>query len=90
MQISVLPKKDASIGLVGEERYARFRRKKKYEEAMDYIRTQRFTPKEEINRALESMGTAPLTSRGTGADQILKRPEMTYRKMMETLGCPLF
>ena len=85
-----LTEKGHSIGLVGEERYARFlERKKKYEEAMDYIRTQRFTPKEEINQALESMGTAPLTT-GTGADQILKRPEMTYRKMMETLGCPAF
>lgn len=85
-----LTEKGHSIGLVGEERYARFlERKKKYEEAMDYIRTQRFTPKEEINRALESMGTAPLTA-GTGADQILKRPEMTYRKMMEILGCPSF
>lgn len=85
-----LTEKGHSIGLVEEERYARFlERKKKYEEAMDYIRTQRFTPKEEINRALESMGTAPLTT-GTGADQILKRPEMTYRKMMEALGCPSF
>lgn len=85
-----LTEKGHSIGLVGEERYARFLdREKKYEEAMDYIRTQRFTPKEEINRALESMGTAPLTT-GTGADQILKRPEMTYRKMMEMLGCPAF
>lgn len=85
-----LTEKGHSIGLVGEERYARFlERKKKYEEAMDYIRTQRFTPKEEINQALESMGTAPLTT-GTGADQILKRPEMTYRKMMEMLGCPSF
>ena len=85
-----LTEKGHSIGLVGEERYARFlERKKKHEEAMDYIRTQRFTPKEEINRALESMGTAPLTT-GTGADQILKRPEMTYRKMMEMLGCPAF
>lgn len=85
-----LTEKGHSIGLVGEERYARFLdRKKKYEEAMDYIRTQRFTPKEEINRALESMGTAPLTT-GTGADQILKRPEMTYQKMMEMLGCPAF
>lgn len=85
-----LTEKGHSIGLVGEERYARFlERKKKYEEAMDYIRTQRFTPKEEINRVLESMGTAPLTT-GTGADQILKRPEMTYRKMMEMLGCPAF
>lgn len=85
-----LTEKGHSIGLVGEERYARFlERKKKYEEAMDYIRTQRFTPKEEINQALESMGTAPLTT-GTGADQILKRPEMTYWKMMEMLGCPAF
>lgn len=85
-----LTEKGHSIGLVGEERYARFlERKKKYEEAMDYIHTQRFTPKEEINRALESMGTTPLTT-GTGADQILKRPEMTYRKMMEILGCPSF
>lgn len=85
-----LTEKGHSIGLVGEERYARFlERKKKYEEAMDYIRTQRFTPKEEINRVLESMGTAPLTT-GTGADQILKRPEMTYWKMMEMLGCPAF
>lgn len=85
-----LTEKGHSIGLVGEERYARFlERKKKYEEAMDYIRTQRFTPKEEINRALESMGTAPLTT-GTGADQILKRPEVTYRKMVEALGCPEF
>lgn len=85
-----LTEKGHSIGLVGEERYARFlERKKKYEEAMDYIRTQRFTPKEEINQALESMGTALLTT-GTGADQILKRPEMTYRKMMEMLGCPAF
>lgn len=85
-----LTEKGHSIGLVGEERYARFlERKKKYEEAMDYIRTQRFTPKEEINQALESMGTAPLTT-GTGVDQILKRPEMTYWKMMEMLGCPAF
>lgn len=85
-----LTEKGHSIGLVGEERYARFlERKKKYEEAMDYIRTQRFTLKEEINQALESMGTAPLTT-GTGADQILKRPEMTYWKMMEMLGCPAF
>lgn len=46
---------------------------------MEYIRTARFTPKPEINEALEKAGTAPLTT-GIGADQILKRPEMTYRK----------
>ena len=56
---------------------------------MEYIRTARFTPKPEINEALEKAGTAPLTT-GIGADQILKRPEMTYRKMIEILGCPEF
>ena len=61
----------------------------RFEDAMEYIRTARFTPKPEINEALEKAGTAPLTT-GIGADQILKRPEMTYRKMIEILGCPEF
>lgn len=35
------------------------------------------------------MGSAPLTT-GIGADKILKRPEVTYQKMVEFLGCPEF
>ena len=85
-----LTPKGYEIGLVTEERYKHFtERKEKLEEALSYIRTKRFTPKKEINEALERIGTAPLTT-GTGADQILKRPEMTYRKMVEALGCPVF
>lgn len=85
-----LTPKGYEIGLVTEERYKHFtERKEKLEEALSYIRTKRFTPKKEINEALERTGTAPLTT-GTGADQILKRPEMTYRKMAEALGCPVF
>lgn len=85
-----LTPKGYEIGLVTEERYKHFtERKEKLEEALSYIRTKRFTPKKEINEALERTGTAPLTT-GTGADQILKRPEMTYQKMVEALGCPVF
>lgn len=85
-----LTPKGYEIGLVTEERYKHFtERKEKLEEALSYIRTKRFTPKKEINETLERIGTAPLTT-GTGADQILKRPEMTYRKMVEALGCPVF
>lgn len=85
-----LTPKGYEIGLVTEERYKHFtERKEKLEEALSYIRTKRFTPKKEINEALERTGTAPLTT-GTGADQILKRPEMTYRKMVEALGSPVF
>lgn len=85
-----LTPKGYEIGLVTEERYKHFtERKEKLEEALAYIRTKRFTPKKEINEALERISTASLTT-GTGADQILKRPEMTYRKMVEALGCPVF
>lgn len=85
-----LTPKGYTIGLVTEERYKHFKeRKEKFEEALAYIRTKRFTPKKEINEALERISTASLTT-GTGADQILKRPEMTYRKMTEALGCPVF
>ena len=85
-----LTEKGRQIGLVDDARYEHFlRRKKNFEDAMEYIRTARFTPKPEINEALEKAGTAPLTT-GIGADQILKRPEMTYRKMIEILGCPEF
>lgn len=85
-----LTEKGHEIGLVSPARYARFlSRKRKYEAALAYIRSKRFTPKESTNRALEAMGTAPLTT-GTGADQILKRPEVTYPKMVSHLGCPVF
>ena len=85
-----LTEKGHDIGLVTEERYAHFlSRKKAYEEAMAYIRTKRFTPKAAVNAALASVGSAPLTT-GIGADKILKRPEMTYRAMVDVLGCPAF
>lgn len=85
-----LTQKGYDIGLVTEDRYQHFlERKRKFEEAMAYIRTKRFTPKAEVNAALESIGSAPLTT-GMGADKILKRPEMTYRKMVDVLGCPVF
>lgn len=85
-----LTQKGYDIGLVTEERYRRFReRKERLEEAMHYIRTKRFTPTAEVNAAMEAMGSAPLTT-GTGADKILRRPEMTYDKMIAFLGCPAF
>ena len=56
---------------------------------MDYITTKRFTPKEDVNKALEELGTTPLTT-GIGADKILKRPEITYKDMVEKLGCKEF
>lgn len=85
-----LTEKGRAIGLVTDERYERFlARKARFEEAMAYIRTKRFTPTMETNAALSAMGTAPLVT-GVGADTLLRRPEMTYRAMVEHLGCPDF
>lgn len=85
-----LTEKGYQIGLVDETRYSRFlERKRRFEKAMHYIRTARFTPKKETNEALERAGSAPLTT-GIGADKVLKRPEMTYEKMIQFLGCPEF
>ena len=85
-----LTEKGYAIGLVSEERYARFQaRKQRLEEALHFIHTKRFTPSKATNEAMVAAGSAPLTT-GTGADQILRRPEITYEKMEKYLGCPHF
>ena len=85
-----LTEKGCAIGLVSEERYARFQaRKQRLEEALHFIHTKRFTPSKATNEAMVAAGSAPLTT-GTGADQILRRPEITYEKMEKYLGCPHF
>lgn len=85
-----LTEKGYAIGLVSEERYARFQaRKQRLEEALHFIHTKRFTPSKATNEAMVEAGSAPLTT-GTGADQILRRPEITYEKMEKYLGCPHF
>ena len=85
-----LTEKGYAIGLVSEERYARFQaRKQRLEEALHFIHTKRFTSSKATNEAMVAAGSAPLTT-GTGADQILRRPEITYEKMEKYLGCPHF
>lgn len=85
-----LTEKGYAIGLVSEERYARFQaRKQRLKEALHFIHTKRFTPSKATNEAMVAAGSAPLTT-GTGADQILRRPEITYEKMEKYLGCPHF
>ena len=85
-----LTEKGYAIGLVSEERYARFQaRKQRLEEAQHFIHTKRFTPSKATNEAMVAAGSAPLTT-GIGADQILRRPEITYEKMEKYLGCPHF
>ncbi len=66
------------IGLVDEETYERFRKKRELlEKEIKRLKESTIKPSEELNRALQEIGTAPLEE-ATFLDKLLKRPEVTY------------
>ena len=71
------------IGLISEERYAKFLEKKRLiEEEKERLRGIVFPPSKEVNGFLESVGATPIST-GIHASDLLKRPEVTYEKMAE-------
>jgi tRNA uridine 5-carboxymethylaminomethyl modification enzyme len=71
------------IGLISEERYNKFLRKKELVEIdIERLRTTKVKP-DDVNEMLTSAGTAPMTN-GTDALSLLRRPEVTYA-MIETV-----
>lgn len=65
------------IGLISEERYNKFLRKKELVEIdIERLRATKVKP-DEVNEMLISAGTAPMTN-GTDALSLLRRPEVTY------------
>ncbi|RCW42954.1 tRNA uridine-5-carboxymethylaminomethyl(34) synthesis enzyme MnmG [Paenibacillus prosopidis] len=71
------------IGLISEERYNKFLRKKELVEIdIERLRATKVKP-DEVNEMLTSAGTAPMTN-GTDALSLLRRPEVTYA-MLETV-----
>ena len=70
------------IGLVDEERYALYRRKKEYIEGeRRRLREKQFQPGGEIDRLLASRGSAPLQHAIT-AEELLRRPEISYWRLL--------
>lgn len=66
------------VGLISEERYEKFLKKKKMiEEEIERLRATKVTPTQEVNAALEQIGSSPLTTPATLED-LLKRPEISY------------
>ncbi|MCM3128676.1 MULTISPECIES: tRNA uridine-5-carboxymethylaminomethyl(34) synthesis enzyme MnmG [unclassified Paenibacillus] len=65
------------IGLISEERYARFLNKKeKVDQEIERLRTTRIRPSE-VNELLASLNSAPLQD-GTTLLTLMRRPEITY------------
>ena len=72
-----------SIGLISDERYARFLDKKeKIEKEIERLKTTNIKPTEKVNEFLEKMGTTPIAG-GVKLSELLKRTELTYKKLKE-------
>ncbi|MHA6481597.1 tRNA uridine-5-carboxymethylaminomethyl(34) synthesis enzyme MnmG [Paenibacillus sp. strain BS8-2] len=75
------------IGLITEERYGKFLKKKELVELeVERLRTTKVKP-EEMNGMLESAGSAPL-SQGGDSLSLLRRPEVTYAHLESVLPSP--
>ena len=72
-----LTEKGHDLGLVSEERYERFTRKKEELEAeKERLENTKVTPAQ-VNGFLESLGSSPVQG-GVSLAELLKRPEVTY------------
>ncbi len=66
------------LGLINEETYNDFRlRTKQKEEEIERLNTTFIGPNEELNKILEELGTAPMTT-GMRLADLVKRPQLTY------------
>lgn len=73
-----LTEKGQEVGLISDERYAKFlNKKKKIEEEKKRLEETIVRPTEEVNEFLKSCGTAELTT-GSRLSELLKRTEITY------------
>lgn len=66
------------IGLISEERYARFLKKKEaIEKEIERLTMLTVKPNDATNKSLQSIGSAPIKS-GITLAELLRRPEITY------------
>lgn len=73
-----LTEKGYEIGLVTEERYQRFKNKKQQiENEIERLKNKKITPKTEVNKVLESIGSVPLKM-PVSLYELFKRVELNY------------
>lgn len=69
------------VGLIDEERYNKFKEKKKnIESLINYLKNNKLTPTKEVNTYLESLNSATLKD-GITLYDLLKRPEITMENI---------
>ena len=81
-----LTEKGRKIGLVKDDRWAKFTAKKaNIEEAMELLRNTPVNPSKETQALLESLGTAPIRT-GIHAYDLVKRNELSYAVVADAFG----
>lgn len=76
------------VGLIEEERYAKFLAKKEaIKEATEYVKEHRVTPTESVNSYLETIGSSPLKD-GVALYDLLKRPEIKIEHLKKIMELP--
>lgn len=74
------------VGLVDDERWARFETKKyQFENEMNRLDSIKLKPVKETNEKVAAMGFKPLTDAVT-AKEFLRRPEVSYQDVVEFIG----
>jgi len=69
------------VGLVDDERWRRFQRKKEQiEEMKDYLSSRRITPTEDVRSTLKELESGGLKQAAT-LEEILRRPEISYHDL---------
>ncbi len=78
-----LTEKGYKVGLISEERYQKFLKKKQaIEKEKERLKNTVVKPTKEVNTFLKKYGTSELTT-GTKMAELLKRTELSYKKLEE-------
>ena len=76
------------IGLIDEERYNKFKKKlENIESLYELLKSNKITPKKEINEYLKSINTSPLKD-GITLYELLKRPEVNMNNIEHFIEIP--
>jgi tRNA uridine 5-carboxymethylaminomethyl modification enzyme len=71
------------VGLISDERYKNFLKKKEdIEKEIERIKSTNIRPTKEVNAFLEKMGTTPIDT-GVKLSELLKRTELNYKALAE-------
>ena len=76
------------VGLVTDERYARFQAKKKaIEDALRYLQEQKINPNQETLDRLQEAGVAPIRTT-MSFYELLRRPDVDYARLQKCFDLP--